>query len=416
MSLNGSDEVLRHSWMTKRSQLKSRLTWTNYKDRWFCLTKSSLAYYDGDDEKKKEKGRIYIRDIRCVEHVTLEDRAHSWQVRYSEAGAGQDYTLYIQAKSDAEREEWVGAVRSLVRAGAGAGQLADKFHPGVWSGKWLCCGELSKQVPGCQLITWTPRSAKSEPAPPLPLSDPVTDLDDAPAAPERLVVVALYPFEAIESGDLSLVKGEHYIVLDDSQDHWWQVENSKCEVGFIPSNYVKKLDDAGLTSFDWYYADKSRVGSESLLKSEQKDGCFIVRNSSTKGMYTLSLFTIVPHPQVKHYHIKQNQNGYYLSEKHMCASIPKLIEYHSHNAGGLACRLKSVPGRLQPATAGLAHGKWEVDHTELTLGEELGSGQFGVVRKGKWKGTRDVAVKMMKEGTMSEDDFIEEAKVILNYK
>jgi len=78
-------------------------------------------------------------------------------------------------------------VRSLVRANS---CLADKFHPGVWSGKWLCCGELSKQVPGCQLITWTPRSAKSEPAPPLPLSDPVTDLDDAPAAPERLVVVA----------------------------------------------------------------------------------------------------------------------------------------------------------------------------------------------------------------------------------
>ena len=75
-----------------------------------------------------------------------------------------------------------------------------------------------------------------------------------------------------------------------------------------------------------------------------------------------------------------------------------------------------VPGRLQPATAGLAHGKWEVDHTELTLGEELGSGQFGVVRKGKWKGTRDVAVKMMKEGTMSEDDFIEEAKVIKKKK
>ena len=34
------------------------------------------------------------------------------------------------------------------------------------------------------------------------------------------------------------------------------------------------------------------------------------------------------------------------------------------------------------------------------------------MRRGKWKGTIDVAVKMMKEGTMSEDDFIEEAKVI----
>lgn len=407
MSLQGSDEVLKHSWMTKRSQLKSRLTWTNYKERWFCLTKNSLAYFDGDDEKKKEKGKIIIRDIKLVEHVTLEDRPHSFQIRYSEGG--QDYTLYIQAKSEAERDEWVGGVRSLVRANS---CLADKFHPGVWSSKWLCCGEVSKGAPGCQPITWTPRNTKSDPAPPLPLSDPITDMDETPAPPERNVVVALYPFEAIEKGDLSLIKGEKYFVLDDSQDHWWQVENGNCEVGFIPSNYVKKMDETGLSTFDWYYADKSRVGSETLLKSEQKDGCFIVRNSSTKGMYTLSLFTIIPHPQVKHYHIKQNQNGFYLSEKHMCSSIPKLIEYHSHNAGGLACRLKSVPGRQVPATAGLAHGKWEVDHTELTLGEELGSGQFGVVRKGKWKGTRDVAVKMMKEGTMSEDDFIEEAKVM----
>ena len=75
----------------------------------------------------------------------------------------------------------------------------------------------------------------------------------------------------------------------------------------------------------------------------------------------------------------------------------------------------------------------------MTLLEELGSGQFGVVKRGKWKGkerlllsllfqlflyfiwfyfifffqgTIDVAVKMMKENTMSEDDFIEEAKVM----
>lgn len=44
--------------------------------------------------------------------------------------------------------------------------------------------------------------------------------------------------------------------------------------------------------------------------------------------------------------------------------------------------------------------------------EELGSGQFGVVRRAKWRGYIDTAVKMMKEGTMSEDDFIEEAKVM----
>lgn len=56
--------------------------------------------------------------------------------------------------------------------------------------------------------------------------------------------------------------------------------------------------------------------------------------------------------------------------------------------------------------------KWEIDPAELMLLEELGSGQFGVVRRGKWRGSIDTAVKMMKEGTMSEDDFIEEAKVM----
>ena len=355
MSLMGSEEVLKHSWMTKRSQLKSRLTWTNYKERWFCLTKNSLTYYDGDDEKKKEKGRIYVRDIRIVENVSLEDRAHSFQIRYSEAG--QEYTLYIQAKTDTEREEWVVQVRSLVR---GNTCLQDKYHPGVWSGKWLCCGSPDKSLTGCQMITWTPRTSKSDPAPPLPVHDNIDDLDDSPKkVSERVTVVAMYPFDAIESGDLSLIKGEKYYVIDDSQDHWWQVENTKAEVGFIPSNYVKKVEEDGLTNFDWYVADTSRLRSESLLKSEEKEGCFVVRNSSTKGMYTLSLFTKIPHPQVKHYHIKQNQNGFYLSEKHMCASIPKLIEYHSHNAGGLACRLKCPPGRLQPATAGQSHHHYD---------------------------------------------------------
>jgi len=76
------------------------------------------------------------------------------------------------------------------------------------------------------------------------------------------------------------------------------VENSSAEVGFIPSNYVKKFDELGLTSFDWYVGDMSRQRAESLLKTEDKEGCFVVRNSSTKGLYTLSLFTKIPHNQV----------------------------------------------------------------------------------------------------------------------
>ncbi|KAK3930085.1 Tyrosine-protein kinase Btk29A [Frankliniella fusca] len=171
------------------------------------------------------------------------------------------------------------------------------------------------------------------------------------------VVVALYPFKAIEGGDLSLDKGAEYEVLDDSQEHWWKVKDENGAIGYIPSNYVKEKELLGLQKYEWYVGDMSRQRAESCLKQEDKEGCFVVRNSSTKGLYTLSLYTKVPHPHVKHYHIKQNSRGeFFLSEKHCCGSIPDLVNYHRHNSGGLASRLKASPcDRPVPATAGLSH-------------------------------------------------------------
>jgi len=402
-----------------------------------------LIYYDSQDpSRRKERGKLSLKEIKLVEKISLKDRDESsgaFQIGYNQNN--HDGSMCVVAKSDVERDEWITLIRNMVRSNA---NLADKYHPCQWSGsKWICCGETSRSANGCEPITWTPRQSKSDPVPPLPASvivaaeavaaaaarqagvtneisdDVINALTSAPGVITNpnvtgtgKVVVALYPFTAIETGDLTLAKGEEYQVLDDSQDHWWKVTNKLGEEGFIPSNYVKEKDALGLQNYDWYVADMSRQRAESLLKSEDKEGCFVVRNSSQKGLYTLSLFTKIPHSQVKRYHIKQNSQGFYLSEKHCCPTIPELIEYHSYNAGGLACRLKCPPGRSKPPTAGLSHGKWEIDPTELTLQEELGSGQFGVVRRGKWKGTIDVAVKMMKEGTMSEDDFIEEAKVM----
>ena len=58
-------------------------------------------------------------------------------------------------------------------------------------------------------------------------------------------------------------------------------------------------------------------------------------------------------------------------------------------------------------------GKWDIKWSELTVLQELGRGQFGVVHLAKLNNTdRFVAVKMMQEGSMSEDDFIDEAKVM----
>lgn len=64
------------------------------------------------------------------------------------------------------------------------------------------------------------------------------------------VVVALYNYKAIESGDLSLEKNQEYEVIDDSQEHWWKVKDSKGNVGFIPSNYVKEKELLGLQQYE----------------------------------------------------------------------------------------------------------------------------------------------------------------------
>lgn len=56
--------------------------------------------------------------------------------------------------------------------------------------------------------------------------------------------------------------------------------------------------------------------------------------------------------------------------------------------------------------------QWEVDPEELTLGQELGSGQFGLVLEGMWRETK-VAVKTIREQYMSDEEFKEEARVMM---
>lgn len=56
---------------------------------------------------------------------------------------------------------------------------------------------------------------------------------------EEVYVVAKYDYTAQGSQELSLRKHERLILLDDSK-HWWKVQNSQRQSGFVPSNYVKR--------------------------------------------------------------------------------------------------------------------------------------------------------------------------------
>lgn len=51
--------------------------------------------------------------------------------------------------------------------------------------------------------------------------------------------IAIYDYTATQNEELSIKKDEKLTILDDSKT-WWQVENSRHETGYVPSNYVRK--------------------------------------------------------------------------------------------------------------------------------------------------------------------------------
>ena len=86
-----SGDVVKQGFMVKRSQNKKRFTPVNYKQRWFVLTRRFLVYYDGDGERRKERGRIAVESVHVVETASLGSNAVGGvggDVAGSEAGTG----------------------------------------------------------------------------------------------------------------------------------------------------------------------------------------------------------------------------------------------------------------------------------------------------------------------------------------
>uniref|UniRef100_A0A8D0A310 Tyrosine-protein kinase n=1 Tax=Sander lucioperca TaxID=283035 RepID=A0A8D0A310_SANLU len=257
----------------------------------------------------------------------------------------------------------------------------------------------SRRVPGhaCRVD----RSRKKLPPPP-------PDDNDGEGS-GLLSVVAMYDFNPQEDTDLTLKQGEEYVILHKQDQLWWRAQDKH---GY---DQMETISDATT----WYCKNITRTEAEQLLRQEDKEGGFMVRESSQQGVYTVSLYTktLSSNGDIRHYQIKiSDTGGFFLAEKHTFSSIPDVIHYHEHNAAGLVTRLRYAVGpmgRCVPATSGFSSEKWEINPSELTFMKELGSGQFGLVRLGKWRAQHRVAIKAIREGAMYEEDFIEEAKVMM---
>uniref|UniRef100_A0A8C5H4V2 Tyrosine-protein kinase n=1 Tax=Gouania willdenowi TaxID=441366 RepID=A0A8C5H4V2_GOUWI len=233
-----------------------------------------------------------------------------------------------------------------------------------------------------------------------------------------LSVVAMYNFSAKEDTDLTLLQGEEYTILHKQDEFWWRAQDREGNKGFIPSNYVMERNRCLFLQISDGFLLKLTFFSV-LLVFQNKEGGFVVRDSSQKGIYTVSVYTktLSADGDIRHYQIKISDGGqFFLAEKHTFNTIAEVICYHEHNAAGLVTRLRYAVGPMErcvPATAGFSSEKWEINPTELTFMKELGSGQFGVVKLGKWREEHKVAIKAIREGAMCEEDFYEEARVMM---
>ncbi|XP_068570499.1 tyrosine-protein kinase ITK/TSK isoform X1 [Cebidichthys violaceus] len=400
--------------LIKKSQQKKRTSPCNYKERFFVLDTQDLKYSERRPGRKPMlKGCIELSRIKCVE-IVCSDLPIPCNYKYPFQVFHNNYYLHIFAPDNDCRQRWVRALKEETKHN----NLVAKYHPNFWmEGKWRCCQQTEKLAAGCHVYDPVGYASK-KPLPQLP--EPEMEWHDG----EQSVVIALQDYTPLRNDDLPLQKDQEYTLINNCHCEWWAVRDDKGNTGFVPSRYVAEKSGNNFQRFEWYNKNITRGGAEELLMKQGKEGAFMVRDSRQAGVYTVSVFTKAPgsngekNPRVKHYQIKQTEAGearFYLAEKYLFSTIPELIHYHQHNAAGLITRLRhpvSQDGNCSQDIADPSEDQWEVDPEELTLGQELGSGQFGLVLEGRWR-DKKVAVKMIREECMSDEEFKEEARVMM---
>ncbi|XP_072295921.1 tyrosine-protein kinase ITK/TSK [Eucyclogobius newberryi] len=409
--------VILNGKLIKKSQQKKITSPENYRERLFVLDTKELKYSDCRPGRKDVlKGSVELWKIKCVETVDTDfpipcNNKYPFQIFY------ENYYLYIFAPDNNTRLQWVKALKEETQYN----QCVPTYHPNMWrEGKWRCCKQTAKLAVGC--AKYDPVTlACSKPVPPVPNPKRKQTRTDARE------VIAIQDFTPVEEGDLQIQKEQKYILLDDSDVDRWLVQDSEGNAGLVPSTYVAGKFETNFDRFEWYDDDIGSEEATQLLSKEAKEGAFMVRRSSKAGQYSVSVYASAlgsiaeNKPNVRHYLIRQKSKSeapFYVAEKKSFFTIPELVHYHQHNCAGMVTRLKQPVSRprsssRRPSIAPIdLEVQWQMDPLELTLEGKLGDGQFGLVMGGTWR-DKKVAVKMIKEGAMSEAEFKEEAKVMM---
>jgi len=280
-----------------------------------------------------------------------------------------------------------------------------------------CCGTQGKQGGGTQMQPVVNEVAK----PPAPSPFPAPDGGNASmnhcASPGTGATIfqALYDYDARITEDLSFKKSERLQIINTADGDWWYARSLVTnKEGYIPSTYV--APEKSYEAEDWYFGEVKRAEAEKrLMMKGLPTGTYLIRKAeSAPGNFSLS---VRDGDSVKHYRIRKlDTGGYFITSRAPFSSLHELVQHYSKDADGLVCALSVACPNDKPVTGGLAKDAWEIPRESLRLTRKLGAGQFGEVWAGVWNNTTQVAVKTLRQGTMSPLAFLTEAGIMKNLR
>ncbi|XP_006012831.1 tyrosine-protein kinase Srms [Latimeria chalumnae] len=231
------------------------------------------------------------------------------------------------------------------------------------------------------------------------------------------IYAALYDFTARGEGELSVQEGEMISVIQYVGDFVLAKKLGGTGVeGLVPTNYVRLVSvNDPFFNEPWYFGNTTRSEAERLLLSDlNQHGSFLVRASESKpGGYSISVRN---ENKVNHFRVQTHPDlSFYVQDSKEFATMTDLIAFYRTN-----WKLFGVP-LTKPCVAAKQEiysnpDGWEQPKEDFSLIKKLGEGNFGEVWEGKWKNEYRVAIKMLKQDDMRQDEFVKEVQALTSLR
>uniref|UniRef100_A0A8C6S7I9 Tyrosine-protein kinase n=1 Tax=Neogobius melanostomus TaxID=47308 RepID=A0A8C6S7I9_9GOBI len=226
------------------------------------------------------------------------------------------------------------------------------------------------------------------------------------------IYVALWAFEARHEEELSFETGDMFNVLSRDGD-WWKARKIDTNgrvlgTGFVPNNYLERAE--------WYFGTMNRFeAQENLMSPDNDNGAFLIRESDRDTVgYVLSVKSST---RVKHFKVmKDDSEQFHIEPSPHFSTLLDLVEHYSNYSLSGVGRLGKPCKRKKPEPTDLNHlikDEWELPKEEFSLEEELGSGFFAEVYRGRWKSNINVAIKIIKsDSELNHQEFVREVEML----